>query len=1620
MKKLFLLLLILTLHSANSFSQNYGWITPNKAYLKLFVAEDGMYRIDKTDFTNAGVNANSIDPRTVKVYNKGEQLPIYFSGEQDGNFGASDYLDFYGNRNYGGVINTYDQNNTLAYTTNEFYNPYSDTNVYWIEWGGANGIRFTNSTYSVSVFYPNSFFNEVLHFEKDNFYTQGEVLNGNDLRFLSTEKFRGEGWYWATLYDNQTLSDTFSLPFLNTSPQTASVRLFAYPTNRSTSIFNEHNLEIRVNGNLVNTIISNDMNRIDTNVTFSSTLLSNSSVNTVSIKYVPASGYSGSMYLDMFEVQYPRNFKLNSPKLSSNLPGSDTTSKLFRVNGAVSSNPINIYDVNNNIRITNAAFNLDTLKFTGKSNGKFEMINSNITKKPFRIKQKQVPDLVSISNGADYLVIYHSLFNSQAEQLRSYRQTKDDFRSVKAEIEDIYDIFNYGLESPVAVRNFTTYIYNNWQLPKLSFICLLGRASLDPKKNLTTSSYYQNLVPTYGLPPSDGYFANFNIGTFCYYNQIAIGRLPAYYTSEAQTMVDKIIAYESQSPADWSKDFVFITGGGTLSEQLSHQTKSNFEISAYINPPSISGDAHKIYRSDTSGSTTFNFRDSIKNDISRGCLFVNFRGHAGSHDWEVGMEDPNTLSNGSKLPLVLSLTCFTGENSKADYRGFGERFIYLSDKGAIGFVGTTGWSYSGTGNDYGSHFLQTMKSDTTRRIGKLSKYAQTQMSRDSLSFSVRHTLNCYSLIGDPAVTLNFPVRPELSITNSDYKLSNSFPDIGDNLSLMIYPKNFGTHCDSTKIRFQLKKNSQNYYSKDTVLKNLKFADSTSFNFKIDSAGIYSAVVTLDYSNWVPLENKNNNSITISIPVKNTSFVPLKPVSNSVISTDSVEFYALNPRVDPLVYNVQVLLQFDTTTLFNSPLKRTFINNNISGVVTKFKTSVPLTVNNKLYFWRTNCILNNDSSGWSGVQTFIYNNTITSSPESQKQDIPDKLAGGDITLLKNDSRQFSSSDYSNTNFGTNGIELSKFNANLFVRSLGSNAEESSYFSVGGKNIYIDAGLNTGLNMLKVRKVDGSIISLKNLKMNSGAPSSDSLVTYLNTFDSTHYLMLLNAAYVQAGFLNATAKAKLRQFGSIYCDSIGLIGYFHTWSLIGFLGANHSQVSEMFDPCCRPAPYCTACDHWSESISSMDVTLSRTSGTVSNIVGPAEAWTDFSWTQTLNPSSSIKFDVYGIDANNQQTLLLSDLQTNAFCNLSSINAFQYPRLNLMAKIKIDTVSGKVSSLLNSIKAHYVAPAEITWDISSLRITSSFKVGEDLKFNFDNHNRGYSNFSGFVLNVYKKSISSPNLILTDTSSYIIKPDSNWTYKNKFKIPYFRDSMKIIVEVLPKSQNNEFYSYNNNVEFSMNSAHIFNTPVIQVFSDNHPLSNGDYVTPHPEIKVSVSNAVTAASFISDTTRLAITLNDKYVPYFVNGKLNTLFKVMEKDNSTSGENSVFYYPEMQKGSNKLSVVFTDDNNSDTVSFDVIVSDELAIKDLYNYPNPMKEGTSFIFNLAGSYVPSKFKIKIYTVSGRLIKQIESAVNIGNNQIPWDGRDDDGDIIANGTYLYKLVTEDESQTVTQTQKLVMLR
>ncbi|HEX9005740.1 MAG TPA: type IX secretion system sortase PorU, partial [Bacteroidota bacterium] len=134
-------------------------------------------------------------------------------------------------------------------------------------------------------------------------------------------------------------------------------------------------------------------------------------------------------------------------------------------------------------------------------------------------------------------------------------------------------------------------------------------------------------------------------------------------------------------------------------------------------------------------------------------------------------------------------------------------------------------------------------------------------------------------------------------------------------------------------------------------------------------------------------------------------------------------------------------------------------------------------------------------------------------------------------------------------------------------------------------------------------------------------------------------------------------------------------------------------------------------------------------------------------------------------------------------------------------------------------------------------------------------------------------------------------------------------------------------------------------------------------------------------------------------------------------------------GRNTIRVRAWDTFNNSAVAetwFEVASSDDaLTLADVFNYPNPFsRAGTSFTFRHNQHARALQVRIRIYTVAGRLIQTLESMVQAGEPfaKIPWDGRDRDGDTLANGVYLYKLLvsTDDGLSTAEALGKLAVLR
>ena len=120
-------------------------------------------------------------------------------------------------------------------------------------------------------------------------------------------------------------------------------------------------------------------------------------------------------------------------------------------------------------------------------------------------------------------------------------------------------------------------------------------------------------------------------------------------------------------------------------------------------------------------------------------------------------------------------------------------------------------------------------------------------------------------------------------------------------------------------------------------------------------------------------------------------------------------------------------------------------------------------------------------------------------------------------------------------------------------------------------------------------------------------------------------------------------------------------------------------------------------------------------------------------------------------------------------------------------------------------------------------------------------------------------------------------------------------------------------------------------------------------------------------------------------------------------------------------------NNSGKAYTEFIVANDakLAIEHVFNYPNPFTTKTNFIFEHNQVNQNLDVQIKIYTITGKIVKTIDATVNsLGNTKtspIEWDGLDDYGDKIGRGVYLYQLeVKSTTGDSESKLQKLVILR
>lgn len=150
-------------------------------------------------------------------------------------------------------------------------------------------------------------------------------------------------------------------------------------------------------------------------------------------------------------------------------------------------------------------------------------------------------------------------------------------------------------------------------------------------------------------------------------------------------------------------------------------------------------------------------------------------------------------------------------------------------------------------------------------------------------------------------------------------------------------------------------------------------------------------------------------------------------------------------------------------------------------------------------------------------------------------------------------------------------------------------------------------------------------------------------------------------------------------------------------------------------------------------------------------------------------------------------------------------------------------------------------------------------------------------------------------------------------------------------------------------------------------------------------------------------------------------------DLNTFQSGKILYpFNELSEGNHRLSLKVWDvQNNSSTAYTDFVVSKQadLALSHILNYPNPFTTKTKFWIEHNQCCISLSVLIQVYTISGKMVKSINQTIN---NQgfrfdgIEWDGKDDFGDKLARGVYIYKVsVTDNAQKKAEKIEKLVIL-
>jgi hypothetical protein len=1575
-----------------------SWIDYNRQYVKLNVASDGIFRITYDDLVSYGLSPQSINPTALKIYLKGSQLPIYVAGEQDGVFNTNDYIEFWAEKNYNSK--NYRQIVTEGSDYINYMDRYTDTASYWLQWEGENGLRTKSVQYSITGL-TDSIVSGLAktHMENDVLlWTYDNVTPRVQLPFWQECK----KWSWSVLGPGNITPFTFSASNIVANTKVNVIaRITSYASNLTS---NAHKAGLSLNSTSIrDTIIYDYKATKNFSAEYPSSLLQ-TGTNTIRLFGIATASNPNQTLVDWVDADYFRYNYAQNDSLKIIIPDTVTSAlRIVKIN--------NIAAANENIlvyKIKPVLEKMDNLVFSGTGNKTvlfadtvhggdiYWVCKIDYIKHPsFRYK-KTFANLRNTAKGADYLIISNKVLQSSANSYKDYITSLYGIRTELVFVDDIFDEFSYGYMCPEALQSFTSFAYYNWTAPKPSYLLLLGHANYDYRNIIFTTLKRENLVPTYGDPVSDTYYTMFDTASINM-QQMYVGRIPANNNSEVLNYLGKIQLYNTRGYDIWNKSTLFFSGGDvTYPSELQLIKQANDTIiNSSIKTRPFSGFYTHFYKTINPATDLGPYTyDQIQNAINAGGLFISYVGHSGTRTWDNGINRVVDLrsSHNDRMPLISDFGCSTGKYAEPDVDSFGELFICQDPDGqAINYLGNSSFGFLSTSLRFPKYFYDYYLQDTLRCVGQIHFLAKMKQINITGLTDVNRVFNyCNLLFGDPIVRMPIPTKVNYHIENSFITLTDlKTNELKDSVILQVRIQNLGLALkDSLSVKYTDTYRDSNVVAKYVKIKAPMNEDTLYISIPTKRLpGEHLFAISLDYNNETDEIYENDNDAQLQFTVYSATarniisdryFSTIKQAGllnpfNKINGTP--ERYSILIADNPKFNNGNSYTK-DYDTLYSKFIlpqlsynKRYWLKAKIDDPNFIYMDPISFTYLNNDFTWYVDSL---------GINNDLVNNSI--SYLNSKYDSVKKAFK--IADTKNELKIVSAGSmdgkYASVKF--NGIE-----------------QLYSTFFWGVATMRLDSTTLKPYESVIYHPLEDSTFSVQDL------------IDYINLLPAGEQLIITacdDAVQSVLGWSAGTpVRNAIKQLGSHYIDSVG---YRESWCIIGKKGAPEGSVPELYSKQGMGAVIIDTVKQVLNSAGSIGFPVAGNSG----------SWKSIVVSDSIPSGSQLNYYPVGIKTNGQTDTLAQLVFNNEVADISNINSKTYPSIKVVGKMKAN--SQHLSPLIYSIGINYLTLPELAVNYQTVSINKdSLMQGDSLIINYKLANLGGIKTDSFYVYTYIIKSNNQAFILDSNK---IALDSN-EYKNLRSKYISRQydgygDFQFQIKIDPQNVVNELYKDNNiytgSFKIIKDTTTSVSTSSIYAKFDSKEIIDQDYVADNPKLDVQVNYPVW---FPGDKQNAINVMID-------NQPIDS--QTLHMDDDTVNRKLVLSYsPKFTAGEHKLDVytinAYGKMDKTPGLEKYFTVSDQLSLNDVYNYPNPFKNNTAFTFFVTQK--PDELKIRIFTVAGRLIKEISvpaDKINLNTNFYSWDGKDADGNDIANGVYLYKVIIKKNGKTDSVVKKLAKIK